>query len=144
MGELVLRGHAHSLTDVMYLLALERPWRCAASSLSLPPCCFHGLACSRGAQRRLWGRKERSGSSSSLSPLRSPSPGAPDTRAFCARTRLSLSLSRLSEWFTLNITDPATLVAPIVNPGAGYRVINPNNPLLYLGGSYRTLEQGLF
>ena len=45
-----------------------------------------------------------------------------------------VSSPKISEWFTLNISDPATLVAPLVDEDAGYRVINPNNPLLYVGG----------
>lgn len=33
----------------------------------------------------------------------------------------------------LNIEEPLTIFAPLVDPGSGYKVINPYNPLVYLG-----------
>ncbi|CAM9804044.1 unnamed protein product [Ectocarpus sp. 12 AP-2014] len=32
----------------------------------------------------------------------------------------------------LDITQPLTLIAPYVDPGSGYRLINPYNPIVYL------------
>eukprot|EP00903_Cladosiphon_okamuranus_P014909 g13805.t1 len=46
--------------------------------------------------------------------------------------RASAECAYRVEWLTLDVTDPATLVAPLVDPDAGYRVINPDNPLLYV------------
>lgn len=42
----------------------------------------------------------------------------------------------------LNITDPWTLIAPAVDPAAGYRIINEYNPIVYLGERPRTAASG--
>lgn len=110
----------------------------AKSHPSLPPACPHGLFT---GENNLWFARGTQEGRSKLRSSRSllPSPTLSAHFFLCASLPRSHSRSpaNLSEWVTLNITDPATLVAPLVYPDAGYRVINPDNPLLYVGGYSR-------